>query len=139
MNADRLPLFCDTALVERIERAEAQLIAKSSEAARRRRADTAGEEQTCEDPLRLWAILDESVLTGWSAAAHHQRRPAGPARIIHPGDLPLPGDPGLVYLESQLGGSYQETDQNRGCDLRSQPRFWSVSLRSLPPGDLARA
>ena len=42
MNAARLPLFCDTALAERIERAEAQLIAKASEAARRRRADTAG-------------------------------------------------------------------------------------------------
>ena len=42
MNAGRLPLFCDTALAERIERAEAQLIAKASEAARRRRADTAG-------------------------------------------------------------------------------------------------
>lgn len=42
MNADRLPLFCDTALAERIERVEAQLVAKGSEAARRRRADTAG-------------------------------------------------------------------------------------------------
>ena len=31
-----MPLFCDTALAERIERAEAQLIAKASEAARRR-------------------------------------------------------------------------------------------------------
>ncbi len=42
MNAGRLPLFCGTALAERIERAEAQLIANASEAARRRRADTAG-------------------------------------------------------------------------------------------------
>lgn len=42
MNADRAPLFCDTALAERIERVEAQLIAEASEAARRRRADTAG-------------------------------------------------------------------------------------------------
>ena len=42
MNADRSPLFCDTALAERIERVEAQLIAEASEAARRRRADTAG-------------------------------------------------------------------------------------------------
>ena len=42
MNAGRLPLFCDTALAGRIERAEAQLIAKSSEAAHRRRADGAG-------------------------------------------------------------------------------------------------
>ena len=37
-----MPLFCDTALAGRIERAEAQLIAKASEAARRRRADAAG-------------------------------------------------------------------------------------------------
>ncbi|MEU9187431.1 GNAT family N-acetyltransferase [Streptomyces sp. NPDC048484] len=42
MNADRSPLFCDTVLAERIERVEAQLIAKGSEAAHRRRPDTAG-------------------------------------------------------------------------------------------------
>ena len=42
MNAERWPLFCDTALAARIERAEAQLIARSSEAAGRRQADTAG-------------------------------------------------------------------------------------------------
>jgi len=39
--AGRLPLFCDTALAGRIERVEAQSIAQSSEAARRR-AGTAG-------------------------------------------------------------------------------------------------
>ncbi len=42
MDAGRLPLFCGTALAERIERVEAQLVAKGSEAARRRRTDTAG-------------------------------------------------------------------------------------------------
>ncbi len=42
MNARRLPLFCDTAMAQRIERAEAQLIAKASEAAQRRRAGDAG-------------------------------------------------------------------------------------------------
>jgi len=42
MNAGRLPLFCDTALAERIERAEADLIARSSETARRRGAGMAG-------------------------------------------------------------------------------------------------
>jgi ribosomal protein S18 acetylase RimI-like enzyme len=40
--AGRLPLFCDTALAGRIERAEAQLIAKAGEAARRRGGDAAG-------------------------------------------------------------------------------------------------
>jgi len=40
--ARRLPLFCDTALAGRIERAEAQVIAEASRAARRRRADAAG-------------------------------------------------------------------------------------------------
>jgi GNAT superfamily N-acetyltransferase len=35
-------LFCDTALAERIERAEAQLIAEAGAAARRRRPDAAG-------------------------------------------------------------------------------------------------
>ena len=42
MNSGRLPLFCDAALASRIERVEAQLIAKASEAARRRRAEGAG-------------------------------------------------------------------------------------------------
>jgi GNAT superfamily N-acetyltransferase len=41
MSAGRVPLFCDTALAGRIERAEAQLIARCNEAARRR-AGTAG-------------------------------------------------------------------------------------------------
>ena len=41
MSAGRVPLFCDTALAGRIERVEVQLIARSSEAARRR-AGTAG-------------------------------------------------------------------------------------------------
>jgi GNAT superfamily N-acetyltransferase len=38
----RLPLFCSTALAERIERVEAQLIANASKATRRRKADPAG-------------------------------------------------------------------------------------------------
>ncbi|HEX6501012.1 MAG TPA: GNAT family N-acetyltransferase [Micromonosporaceae bacterium] len=42
MNGYRLPLFCDVGLAERIERAEAALVAAASEAARRRRADTVG-------------------------------------------------------------------------------------------------
>jgi hypothetical protein len=42
VSAGRLPLFCDTALAGRIERAEAQLIAGASEAARRRGADPRG-------------------------------------------------------------------------------------------------
>jgi GNAT superfamily N-acetyltransferase len=42
MNTDRPPLFCDTALAERIERAEAQLVGSASEAARAGRADAAG-------------------------------------------------------------------------------------------------
>lgn len=42
MRAGRLPLFCDVALAARIERAEAQLIAAASEAARKRGAEPAG-------------------------------------------------------------------------------------------------
>jgi len=42
VNAGRSPLFCDAALASRIERVEAQLIAKASEAARRRGAEGAG-------------------------------------------------------------------------------------------------
>nr|MDT0666631.1 GNAT family N-acetyltransferase [Micromonospora sp. DSM 115978] len=39
MSVKRSPLFCGTDLAERIERVEAQLIAKGNEAASRRRAD----------------------------------------------------------------------------------------------------
>src|SRR5438045_4468123 len=42
MDRDRLPVFWDIALAERIERAEAELIALASEAANRRRTDTSG-------------------------------------------------------------------------------------------------
>lgn len=42
MAAGRFPLFCDTALARRIERAETQLVAEASGAALRRRADDAG-------------------------------------------------------------------------------------------------
>jgi GNAT superfamily N-acetyltransferase len=42
MNAGRLPLFCDSALAERIERTEAGLIAGASEAARCRRPEAGG-------------------------------------------------------------------------------------------------
>jgi len=42
MSAGRLPLFCDIALAERIERAELGLIAGAGEAARRRRPEAGG-------------------------------------------------------------------------------------------------
>jgi GNAT superfamily N-acetyltransferase len=42
MNRDRVPLFCDTDMAERIERVEAELIASACEAADHRRTDTAG-------------------------------------------------------------------------------------------------
>jgi GNAT superfamily N-acetyltransferase len=42
MNAGRLPLFCDIALAERIERIEAQLVAQASKAVHRRAEHSAG-------------------------------------------------------------------------------------------------
>jgi GNAT superfamily N-acetyltransferase len=42
MSRDRSPVFCDTALAARIERVEADLIAKASQAADRRQTGTAG-------------------------------------------------------------------------------------------------
>ncbi|MFG2196651.1 GNAT family N-acetyltransferase [Streptomyces sp. NPDC048639] len=42
MNPQHMPLFCDIELAERIERAEAQLITKGSEAAHRRKGDGTG-------------------------------------------------------------------------------------------------
>jgi ribosomal protein S18 acetylase RimI-like enzyme len=42
VTADRSPLFCDTALAERIERVETQLVAGAAEAAHRRTVDAPG-------------------------------------------------------------------------------------------------
>jgi hypothetical protein len=42
VKVSRLPLFCDTAMAQRIEQAQTRLVAEASEAARRRRADDAG-------------------------------------------------------------------------------------------------
>jgi len=42
VTADRLPLFCDAALAERIERAETRLLTSASEAARACRVDATG-------------------------------------------------------------------------------------------------
>lgn len=86
-----------------------------------------------EDPLRLWSILDESVL---------YRRIGGPEvlgkqldhllemiqrpeiqfqilpldAVVHPAldgmfvkmSFPTPGDAGLIYLQSRIGGAYHE-------------------------------
>lgn len=90
-----------------------------------------------DDPLRLWAILDESVLHRMIggpevmvAQLDHllmvTERPEIQLQVlpwalpttngVHPAlhgsftrmTFPTPGDPGLVYLESRLGGSYHE-------------------------------
>jgi hypothetical protein len=42
MNTDRSPLFCSMALAERIERAEARIIARAGRALPRRRGDSLG-------------------------------------------------------------------------------------------------
>jgi GNAT superfamily N-acetyltransferase len=42
VNSDRSPLFCDVPLAARVERAEARLMARCGEAARRRRGDATG-------------------------------------------------------------------------------------------------
>lgn len=89
------------------------------------------------DPLRLWAVLDESVLYRmvggpWVMAAQVEHllkvseRPEVQLQIlpsvlpatqgVHPAlhgsftrlSFPTPGDAGLVYLESRLGGTYHE-------------------------------
>jgi Domain of unknown function (DUF5753) len=90
-----------------------------------------------EDPLRLCAILDESVLhrmiggpgvmaVQWDHLLKLAERPEIQPQVlpavlpatngVHPAlygsftrmTFPTPGDPGLVYLESWLGGSYHE-------------------------------
>ena len=93
-----------------------------------------------EDPLRLWAILDESVLHRMIGGPEvmavqldhllkFAERPEIQLQVlpavlpatngVHPAlhgsftrmTFPTPGDPGLVYLESWLGGSYHEAQE----------------------------
>jgi GNAT superfamily N-acetyltransferase len=54
----RTPLFCDAALAERIERAEAQLIAQASTATRTRRRDSAGFVRTIAGAVASYAEAD---------------------------------------------------------------------------------
>jgi len=86
-----------------------------------------------EDPLRLWSIVDESVLgrelgdpgvllTQLRHLLEVIERPEIELQIlplatrVHPAmhgsftimGFPSPDDPGLVYMESRLGGSYHE-------------------------------
>lgn len=111
-----------------------------------------------EDPLRLWAILDESILHRMiggpkimAAQLEHlltaTERPEIQLQIlpanlpttngVHPAlhgsftrlTFPTPGDPGLIYLESRLGGTYHEepSDINEYTEVMNHLRTLALT------------
>jgi hypothetical protein len=109
MSPDRLPLFCDTALAERIERVEAELIARASEAAARRRTDTAG-----------FVIPIAGGVATFAEEGSPFNKVAGHADV---GEEP---DPAAPHPQSEDG--YRSC-----CSTQSRIRSISVSGRSVIP------
>lgn len=108
MNAGRLPLFCDTALAGRIERAEAQLIASASQAARGR--------------LR-------------HRRRHHPARIQIPAERAAPGLRPAlhPRHPGQATLSTPGPANGQPPGGRIDSDLRGGPGFRARAAGALGP------
>ena len=80
MSIGRVPLFCDTALAGRIERAEAQLIGQNSEAARRR-SGTAG-----------FVIPIAGGVASFPGRVRRSTRSRGSASAPSPAELPALAD-----------------------------------------------
>jgi GNAT superfamily N-acetyltransferase len=142
VSAGRLPLFCDTALAGRVERAEAELIAKVSEAARRR-ADAAGfvipiaggvasfAEKTAAGVVRYAAWRDGVIaggasfhaaggiaqFTGAATAPAHRRRGVQTALLsARLADAAAAGCD-IAVVTTQPGSKSQQNVQRRGFDL----------------------
>src|SRR5215469_13749059 len=136
MSAGRVPLFCDTALAARIERVEAQLIAQSSEAARRRAgaagfvipvaggvASFAGDGS----PFNKVAGLGFGGIPGPAALDEIERAFAGcgsPVQI----ELAHLADPAIGELLTGRGYRLESFENVLGRTLTDDPE------RVLPPG-----
>jgi len=145
VSAGRLPLFCDTALAGRIERAEAQLIAKASEAARRRTADGAGfvipigggvasfaEEDSPFNKvagLGFDEMLDAAALDGIEEAFAAR---GAPAQI----ELAHLGDPAIGALLTGRGYRLVSFENLLGLALSGEPeRVTPAGIEVRPSGD----
>ena len=143
-NTARLPLFCDTALAERLERAEAQLVANASEAARRR-AGTAGFVIAVAGGVASFAEEDSpfNKVAGLgfggvpSAAAFDEIERAftacgAPVQI----ELAHLADPAIGAQLSERGYRLVSFENVLGLDLSSDPRRVTLpGIEVRPSGD----
>jgi GNAT superfamily N-acetyltransferase len=140
-----LPLFCDTALAGRIERVEAQLIAKASEAARRRSPDGAGflipiaggvasfaEEDS---PFNKVAGLGFDEMPGAAALDGIERAFAArgaPVQI----ELAHLGDPAIGAVLTERGYRLVSFENVLGLALTGEPeRVTPAGIEVRPSGD----
>jgi GNAT superfamily N-acetyltransferase len=136
MNPERLPLFCDSALAERIERVEADLIARASEAADRR-TNTAGFVISPAGGVATFAEegspFNKVAGLGFggvpSAAALDEIKRAFAARGA-PVQIELAhlADPAIGALLTERGYRLVSFENVLGLDLKGDPE------RPIPPG-----
>jgi GNAT superfamily N-acetyltransferase len=145
MSAARVRLFCDTALAERIERVEAQLIAKASEAARRRRGDTAGFVIPIAGGLATFAEQGSPFnkvaglgFAGMPSAADldHIERAFAAAGASVQVELAHVGDPAIGALLSERGYQLTSFENVLGRALADEPeRVTPAGVEVRPSGD----
>jgi hypothetical protein len=145
MNVSRSPLFCGTALAERIERVEAQLIATAGEAARRRNAHSSGFLIPLAGGLASFAEEDSPfnkvVGLGFggapSADALSEIEEAfsacgAPVQV----ELAHLGDPTIGTLLTQRGYRLVSFENVLGIDLKDMPeRVTPPGIEIRPSGD----
>jgi GNAT superfamily N-acetyltransferase len=145
MNVDREPLFCDTALAQRIERVEAQLIANDSKAAHRRNPEASGflipvaGGIACfaepDSPFNKVVGLGFSGMPSADALSEIENAFASrgaPVQI----ELSHLGDPALGTLLTERGYRLVSFENVLGLDLRNKPeRVTPPGIEIRPSGD----
>lgn len=145
MKVDRVPLFCDTALAQRIERVEAQMIANDSRAAHRRNPEASGFLIAVAGGVASFAERDSPfnkvVGLGFSdvpstdalneiESAFASR--GAPVQI----ELSHLGDPALGTLLTERGYRLVSFENVLGLDLRKKPeRVTPPGIEVRPSGD----
>lgn len=143
MHVRRSPLFCDTALAERIERAEARLIARSGEAARRRAGSggfvlpVAGGVATFADggsPFNKVAGLGFHGVPGAAALEEIERAFAACGSPVQV-ELAHLADPAVGALLTERGYRLVSFENVLGRALESERRPLPSGIEVRPSGD----
>jgi GNAT superfamily N-acetyltransferase len=145
MNVDRVPLFCDTALAQRIERVEAQLIANDSKVAHRRNPEASGFLIPVAGGVASFAERDSPFnkvvglgFSGVPSADALEEIENGFASCGAPVQIELShlGDPALGTLLTERGYRLVSFENVLGFDLRNKPeRVTPPGIEIRPSGD----